>query len=216
MTKEAKIIFSITLVIIAAIIVLMITSPKQAALTAVAIPAAQLYDSTSHMTGTSTAKVTIVEFGDYQCPACGEAEPIIKQVIAEYASSSDFNFVFRNFPLPQHPNAQIAAEAAEAAGAQGKFWQMHDLLYANQNDWASSATPITFFVQYATTLGLNVTKFKSDVESSAYQNSINDDQSAGNAINVQRTPSIYINGILQSETPSFAQFQLQINALLAK
>ena len=138
------------------------------------------------------------------------------QIVAIYGKNPNFNFVFRNFPLPQHNNAQIAAEAAEAAGAQGKFWQMHDLLYANQNDWVNSTTPIDFFVQYATTLGLDTVKFKEQVLAGKYADFINADQNDGNAINVQWTPSIYINGVLQQQTPTLDQFKTQIDTLLAQ
>jgi protein-disulfide isomerase len=216
MNKEAKIIFSITGIVVICVLILMIVSPKQAAPATQTFTETQLVRDTSHMTGTTTAKVTIVEFGDYECPACGAAEPIIEQVLATYATSSDFNFVFRNFPLPQHPNALIAAEAAEAAGAQGKFWEMHNLLYANQDQWADSTTPTDVFMKYATTLGLDTTKFKKALDNQTYQDAISTDQNDGNVINVEWTPSIYINGVLQQQTPTFDQFKTQIDALLQK
>src|SRR5271154_7108858 len=102
-----------------------------------------LVHSDSHQTNPG-AKVTVVEFGDYQCPACEAAYPITKEVLANYGNK--INFVFRNFPLPQHANAEVAAEAAEAANAQGKFWEMHDKLYDTQNDWADLSNPLDKFV----------------------------------------------------------------------
>jgi protein-disulfide isomerase len=216
MTKEAKIIFSITMCVVIAVVILMIISPKQMQPAQTAVDMTHVLNATSHMTGTTTAKVTIVEFGDYECPACAEVNSTMDQIVAIYGKNPNFNFVFRNFPLPQHNNAQIAAEAAEAAGAQGKFWQMHDLLYANQNDWVNSTTPIDFFVQYATTLGLDTVKFKEQVLAGKYADFINADQNDGNAINVQWTPSIYINGVLQQQTPTLDQFKTQIDTLLAQ
>src|ERR1700675_3384590 len=117
MTKESKIIFSIAAVVIIGMIALISLSPKESKFTDTSL----LLSHANHMTGVATAKVNIVEFADYQCPACGIAYPILKQVIDTYGKNPDFNFVFRNFPLSQHKNALIAAEAAEAASAQGKF-----------------------------------------------------------------------------------------------
>ena len=214
MTKEAKIIFSITFAIIIAIIILMIVSTKLTVSTTTTVDATKLENSTSHMTGTTTTKMTIVEYGDYECPACAGVDPVIEQLIAKYGKNPNFNFVFRNFPLPQHANAQISAEAAEAAGAQGKFWEMHALLYTNQDEWANSTTPIDIFVKYATTLGLDTVKFKKEVLASKYADFINTDQNDGNALNVQWTPSIYINGVLQQQTPTLDQFTSQIDAAL--
>src|SRR5690606_29220292 len=106
------------------------------------------------MTGSLDAKVTVVEFGDMQCPACASAHPVVKQIINEYGDNPDFNFVFRHFPLSSiHPHAQISAEAVEAAGDQGKFWEMHDLLFTRQSEWASGGNPLDKFVAYAGELG---------------------------------------------------------------
>jgi len=216
MTKEAKIIVSITIVVVIAIVAFMALSPQGSAVTGSSVDLSRLATSTSHMTGKLGAKVTVVEFGDYQCPACGEMNPFIDQLIATYGKNPDFNFVFRNFPLPQHPNAMIAAEAAEAAGAQGKFWEMHDLLYANQNDWADSTTPINFFTQYAKQLGLNVAKFTADVENNTYQDFILADQADGDAVDVQWTPSIFVNGELEQPTANPDDIKSKIDALLSK
>src|SRR5258708_6923943 len=126
MSKQAKIMMVIGLVVIVGGIWLLAKTPQQQQ-AGKAIDSKSLVRSTSHMTGSPNAKVTLVEFGDFQCPACGAAYPVLKPILATYQSNPNFNFVFRNFPLPQHPYAQIAAEASEAAGAQGKYWQMHDM-----------------------------------------------------------------------------------------
>ena len=101
----------------------------------------------NYLPATSSAKVTLVEFGDYECPACGEYHPLVKELLTDLAGK--VNFVFRNFPLSQHANAQISAQAAEAAGLQGKFWQMHDKLYESQGDWSTSTSAESIFIDYA-------------------------------------------------------------------
>lgn len=153
-----------------------------------------LVRESSHMTGKVGAKATLVEFGDYQCPACGAVEPLIKQVIETYKINPDFNFVFRNFPLPQHQNALIAAESAEAAGAQGKFWEMNEMIYEHQTEWENSAQAIDVFAGYAQQLGLNVDRFKQEALGNKYAEVINADQQDGNKLGVNATPTFYLNG----------------------
>jgi protein-disulfide isomerase len=166
----------------------------------------------SHQIATSSAKVTVVEFGDYQCPACGAAYPVTKELLKDYQGT--INFVFRNFPLPQHKNAPTAAEAAEAANAQGKFWEMHDKLYETQNDWADLSNPLDKFVSYAKDLGLDTNKFKSDVKANKYEAFIQADTTDGNNIGVNATPTFFINGIGISGVPSLADFKAQIDPLI--
>jgi len=166
----------------------------------------------SHQT-TKGAKVTIVEFGDYQCPACGQAHPIVKEVIKNYADK--INFVFRNYPLSQHKNAQIAAQAAEAANVQGKFWEMHDKLYDTQKDWEESSKPLDMFLTYAKDLGLDVNKFKSDVEGQKFTTEIGQDMNDGNNLSVNATPTFYINGQVLPGVPSYSDFKAIIDPLLA-
>lgn len=153
-----------------------------------------LVRSSSNMTGNQNAKVTLVEFGDYQCPFCAKLNPIITQLLDNYKGNSDFNFVFRNFPLQQHQFAQMAAESAEAAGAQGKFWEMQDKIYKNQNEWAGSAQPLDLFASFAQSLGLDVNRFKQEVQNNQYKNKINEDTVDGNTLGVNSTPTLYLNG----------------------
>jgi protein-disulfide isomerase len=150
--------------------------------------------SYSHSTASPTAPVTLIEFGDYQCPVCGAAYEPIKTITDRYASDPNFNFVFRNFPLPQHEDAQLAASAAEAAGAQGKYFEMHDLLYSNQNDWSGSTDPMSYFTKYAQQLSLNVDQFNSDTESYKYFTNVDQDMQDGNAFGVNATPTFYVIG----------------------
>lgn len=156
----------------------------------------KLVRGNSHKQG--AGKVTVVEFGDYQCPACGQAHPHLKQL--QTAFPGKITFVFRNFPLPQHKNALISAEVAEAAGAQGKYWEMHDKLYENQEDWSELDNPLDVFMGYAKDLGLNIDDMKSAVDTKKFAGFINADKADGDALNLSGTPSIFVNG---RQTDSF-------------
>ncbi len=208
MPKELKIVFGILGAVAIAVIVTLASQNTPS------VTSEKLVGAAVHMTSTKDAKVTVVIFGDYECPACGVAHPITKQLMKDYADNPEVNFVFRNFPLPQHAHALISAQAAEAAGAQGKFWEMHDLLYEYQKDWVNSADPLDIFVAYATQLGLDVPKFKQEVSDNAYQAIINKDKADAAALNVQWTPSIYINGVLEQKIPPVEEFKSKIEALL--
>lgn len=149
---------------------------------------------TNHVEGKGSTGVRLVEYGDYECPICEMYYPVVKQVQAQF--NDQIYFQFRNLPLTSiHQNAFVGARAAEAAAMQNKFWQMHDTLYENQNSWAQSSDPSTFFTQYAKQLGLNVSKFQQD-ETSDYVNSvINADMSAFNKTNQQEaTPTFFLDG----------------------
>lgn len=135
--------------------------------------------------------ITIVEFGDYQCPPCKTAQETIKQISKDY--SGKITFVFRNFPLSLHANSNITALAAEAAGAQGKFWEMHDKLYETQTEWSNLEKPLDTLIGYAQSIGLDTTKFKQDIENKTYQSKIDRDKLDGSIANITGTPSFFIN-----------------------
>lgn len=139
------------------------------------------------------AKVNVVEFGDYQCPACAVAEPKVEELLAKYKDNKEFNFVFRSFPLPQHPNAMIASEAVLAAGEQGKFWEMHSKLYSNQAEWENSQGPLEIYAKYATELGMNVEVFKEAVRTEKFKDQILKDKSIAESIGINATPTFYVN-----------------------
>lgn len=148
-----------------------------------------------HVFGTTAHKVTLIEYGDYQCPGCGAAYPNIKQVTEKY--QGQLTFIFRNFPLTTlHPNARAAAAAAEAAGLQGKYWPMHNALYESQDSWntLSADQRTSYFVTLANQVGLNITKFKNDLSSSAINQKISYDQALGAKDNVQGTPTFFLDG----------------------
>ncbi len=176
----------------------------------------QLIRSTSHSTVSPDAKVNIVEFGDFQCPACAAAFPIVEQLLALYKDNPQVNFVSRNFPLPQHQYALITAEAAEAAGAQGKYWEMYRLIYANQDTWVNSADPMSILVGYATQLKLDVERFKSEVTANKYNDIINQDKQDGIALGINSTPTFFINGVRATGVQDFADFKARVDAALTK
>jgi protein-disulfide isomerase len=179
---------------------------------------------TQHVEGQGKAGVTLIEYGDYECPYCGQYYPILKQVQQEF--SQQVYFQFRNFPLVSlHPNAFAAARAAEAAAMQNKFWQMHDILYEENelsqsnpsaSTWIKASDPTPFFNQYASQLGLNVTKFKQDSASSTVNNLINADMAEGTKLNVQGTPTFFLDGKQISVGQSVPEFEKLINAEIAK
>jgi protein-disulfide isomerase len=148
-----------------------------------------------HVFGKKDSKVLFIEYGDFQCPGCGSAYPTVKTVTEKY--KGQVGFVFRNFPLTSiHPNAKAAAAAAEAAGLQNKYWEMHDVLYANQSSWENLGTSqrIDFFASYAKNLGLDTAKFKKDMGSTQVNQKINYDIALGKKVGVNATPSLYLNG----------------------
>lgn len=160
--------------------------------------------SADHVRGPANAPITLIEYADFQCPACEAYEPVLEKL--EAATSTSFQIVYRYFPLPQHPNALPSAYAAEAAGLQGKFWEMHDLLFANHADWTELPDPTSVFVGYATQLGLDVNKFKSDMNSDAVKARIQRDLDEGTNIGVNYTPSFFLNGHIINNPQSYDEF----------
>lgn len=149
---------------------------------------------TNHIEGKSPKGVKLVEYGDFQCSACGAFYPTVEQVVKKYQDSVQFQF--RNLPLTSlHQNAFAAARAAEAADQQGKFWEMYRLLYQNQNEWSEREDAYSIFKGYAESLGLKLDKFATDYNSSAVNNAINADVAAFKKTgDDMATPTFYLNG----------------------
>ena len=160
--------------------------------------------------GNKDAKVTIVEFSDYECPYCGrhfsETYPQIKK---DYIDTGKVKIVFRDFPLSFHPNAQPAAEASECADEQGKFWEYHDALYQNQQILGSA-----LYTQLAEQLGLDVQKFQQCIDSGRYRQEVQDDFAYGSQIGVSGTPTFFINGIGLVGAQPYEAFKQVIEAEL--
>ena len=144
--------------------------------------------SRDHALGAADARVTLVEYGDFECPFCGRAYPALKRVLGQLGSK--VRFVFRHFPLAEeHPHAQHAAEVAEAAAAQGKFWEMHDLLYQRQAALADED-----LVAYARELGLDADRVRRELVAQVYAARVRDDFVSGTRSGVTGTPRFFING----------------------
>jgi protein-disulfide isomerase len=147
--------------------------------------------------GPKDAPVTIVEWSDFQCPFCSQAKDLVHQILDAYPK--DVQFVFKNYPLPFHPNAMPAAKAAVAAGKQGKFFEMHDLLFANQR----TLTPENY-EKWAKELGLDVEKFKKDMEAPEVAAQITNEMKEAGEVGVRGTPSFFIDG----KQPAGRSFEL--------
>lgn len=151
-----------------------------------------------HVRGPADAAVTLEEFGDFQCPPCGGLEGPLQQIERDYASS--LRVIFRHFPFTIHEHAHEAAYAAEAAGLQGRFWEMHDLLYREQAVWAKTKDAQSLFNSYAGIIGLNLEQFKKDVGSEKVKAKVESDRKRGETLGVKNTPTIFINN--QSVPPT--------------
>lgn len=166
-----------------------------------------------HVRGAQDAKLTLVEFGDFQCPACGAYEPLVSQVVKDNAKN--VKFVFKHFPLMQmHHNALLAAKASEAAALQGKFWEMHDKLYEKQEEWGNTLNAREYIMSYATTIGLDVAKFTKDIESKAIEEKILAELKEGSTLGVQGTPTFFLNGKKLDNPRSLAAFNDLIKTTL--
>ncbi len=145
-------------------------------------------DRRDHIRGNPTGRATLVEYGDFECPYCGRAHPIVKELMRRMGE--DIRFVFRHFPMTQiHPQAELAAEAAEAAAAQGKFWEMHDALYENQ-----PALEPQSLMGYASDLDLNLPQFQLELAEHRHRPRVREDFSSGVRSGVNGTPTFFING----------------------
>jgi protein-disulfide isomerase len=163
-----------------------------------------------HIQGHEDAPVTLVEYGDYECPHCGRAYPIVKRVQKHFGKR--LRFVFRNFPLNEsHPNAESAAETAEFAGAQGKFWEMHDLLFENQERLGGP-----LYLEMARELELDVNALRRSLESREYAGRVRADFSGGARSGVNGTPTFFINGKRHDASFAYEDLTAAIEAELAR
>ncbi|MBP6881240.1 MAG: DsbA family protein [Candidatus Pacebacteria bacterium] len=166
-------------------------------------------ETKTHVMGNQDATVTLVEYSDLQCPACAAFEPVLQGMLEQYGDK--LRFEYKHFPLPQriHPFAFQASMAAEAAGQQDKFFEYHDLLYSNQKTWSSAAVPTSFFIQYASDLGLDLDLFKSHLKSSKLREKIEAEFAEGEALGVTGTPTFFLNG-QKMEIESYLDFAQQV------
>ncbi len=169
-----------------------------------------------HVRNGRDKKVTLIEYGDFQCPSCGAYYPIVKSLEEQFGEQ--VTFVFRHYPIISiHPNAFSAARAAEAAGNQGKFFEMHDKLYESQNYWGqASANQQALFEDYAKALGLDMVKFKADYVSESVADRINRDVSSAKQFNITGTPTFILNGNKIENPANLEAFTKVLNEAITK
>lgn len=169
-----------------------------------------------HIKGNPLATAVLIEYSDMQCPACRAYYPVVKRVAEELGTK--VQVVYRNYPLERiHKNARLAATSAEAAGKQGKFWEMHDMLFDNQEAWSESSEAKKLIVGYAASLKLSLEQFEKDLADDAIKKKINTDLDGGTAVGVGGTPTFYLNGKkLESTPPNYEQFKKQIEESLLR
>lgn len=163
--------------------------------------------------GDKNSKVTLIEYGDHQCPACASYQPVIKRILEDY---KNIRFVYRFFPLTNiHQYAAISAQAAYAANIQGKFKEMNDVLYENQHEWSTSANAQTIFVSYAQRIGLDTEKFTNDMNSQAAKDFVTQSYSEAVSAGLNSTPSFFLNGARIGPN-SYEDFKALIDDALKK
>ncbi|MCL5435304.1 MAG: DsbA family protein [Patescibacteria group bacterium] len=156
--------------------------------------------------GDPKAKITLVEYADFQCPACAAYHPLVKQLLSEFGDK--IYFAYRFFPLTSiHKNALISAQAAYAAKLQGKFFEMHDMLFETQASWAQSDSAADTFVAYAKKLGLDTDKFQKDMTSDETKNYVADSQNQASSIGINATPTFFVNGVQIANPRSYDDFK---------
>lgn len=168
-----------------------------------------------HFRGPENAQVTLVEFGDYECPSCGGYHPFIKEILSRYPDK--LRLEFHHFPLiGVHPNAMLGAMAAEAAGEQGHYWEMHDALFEHQRQWGESPNAEVIIMALATRMGLDMNKFMQALRSPAVQDRILQDEALADQLKLNETPSFLIDGQRVFIKPSMEDFVNVIEAHLHK
>ncbi len=146
-----------------------------------------------HIKGNQKSSITLIEYGDFQCPACAQYHTVVKEIAKEY--KDEVKIAYRHFPLSNiHPHAQLTAQAAEAAGIQGKFWEMHDKIFEGQKEWSKLSNVEDVVMGYAEELELNMDKFKADMNSSSVKEKVSGDYKNGIKAGVKGTPSFILNG----------------------
>ena len=168
-----------------------------------------------HVRGSPDAPVTLEEYGDFQCPPCGMFAAFLGQLEKEY--DSRLRVVFRNFPLKMHEHAHEAALAAEAAGLQGRFWEMHDVLYREQEAWSNASNARELFESYAGMIGLDLDKFRKDMDGDKARARVDADRQRGESLGINITPTLFINNQpLDPKDKNPEGIRAEINAALQK
>lgn len=169
-------------------------------------------EALDHIKGPNTAKVTLLEYSDFQCPACGQYEPILREVANAFPN--DLRIVYRHFPLIEiHPNALPAAIASEAAAKQGKFWEMHDILFDRQSQWVDATSTESLFADFATSLSLDKNKFIADLTANDTVDRVMLDRSSAENAGLGGTPTFFLNGT-QAKLQTLEEFKTAIQKII--
>lgn|SRR3989344_443884 len=163
------------------------------------------FSKNDRIKGNKDSKVILIEYSDFQCPACKAYFPLVKQIADTFKDKAAI--IYRHFPLPQHQNAQKAAYSAESAGNQGKFWEMHDLLFKNQENWSDKSNIDELLLSYAKELKLDEEQFKKDIASKKIHDKVDTDVSSGQEAGVNSTPSFFLNGEKLDNPSNFETFK---------
>lgn len=225
MSKIKWIIFTVVTIGIFAALIIFSNGTKlnvdNADVKAIQTASSQNGNIADHIFGKADSKVTLIEYGDFQCPPCAQVHPIIKKVTEQY--KDQLQFVFRNFPITSaHANAKAAAGTAEAAGLQSKYWEMHNKIYEGQANWSNltSTERTDFFANYAKEIGLDMTKFNADLAAAptTISKKIDFDAALGKKAGVEGTPTFYLNGVKLDNSVAGDETKLKnaINAELTK
>lgn len=214
MNNDTKIILSVSFFSILLIAVfLWLSQPPKSANTNKSAQLTELLQKNPGQTrGNPQAKVQLVEFADIQCPACATYAPDIDKFVTDYAQ--EISYVYKHYPLPQHLNAIISAQAAQAAGLQGKFFELQSLLFAKQSNWSGQTDPMSMFLNYAKQVNLDLTKFQSDINSQPVKDAITNDTADGNTLGVDSTPTVLINGVPFNLAPNYANLKKEVDKML--
>ena len=172
------------------------------------VPAMKNVKATDHMKWSSAKKVVLVEYSDFQCPACQVYHQLLSEIGKDKSISDNVTLVYRHFPLDSiHPNARNGSHAAEAASQQNKFFEMHDILFERQEEWSTADKPIDKFKEYAKELKLDVAKFEKDFSSQTAKQRVQNDFLEGSESGVQGTPTFYLNGAKIANPQSVEAFK---------
>jgi protein-disulfide isomerase len=168
--------------------------------------------SADHIRGPASSTVTLIEYSDFQCPACRNAYPMVEKLINE--SSTTMSFVYRHFPLYPlpHKNANIASYAAEAAGMQGRFWEMYRKLFDTQPDWENSDNAAIIFEGYAQSFGLDIVTYKKDAASDTVKDRVKRDRDEGDSLGIAGTPTFFVNGKAIVNPSNYEEFKSIIDS----
>src|SRR5258708_12817659 len=217
MKTETKILFGVLFLTVIIIIIGLVVLAKSSTKTNSTNSTNTVYQidySKGHKIGSDSAKIKLVEFSDFQCPACRAAEPIVEEIISN-SKNKDLEFIYRNYPLSQHLNAKAAVNAAEAASDQNKFWEMHNKLFATQDKWESLQDPADYFANLAKDLSLDSDKIKEAVQKNTYNSKIQDNINNVITYDLNALPTFYLN-VKKLELSSFNDLKDQVNQALTQ